>query len=188
MTGRCPRLRGRRRQPIGGEHLEERHHRPTQGMDGTLKVVPPLEPLAVRVILPRFLSEEERVQIADLASHGMVPTALATALGRVPSKTSRELRRNPHSSGQYRPFTRKRPPKVGVGGRVRCNHRPGIAVLCRREAEGAVESTADLPGAAARLSARTGMARRDGDDHPGDLPPRARDRPQTGALTAADGA
>lgn len=72
--------------------------------DGTVKVVPPLEPLSVRVISPRFLSEEERVQIADLASRGMGPTAIATVLGRAPSTTSRELRRNLHSSGQYRSF------------------------------------------------------------------------------------
>jgi IS30 family transposase len=34
--------------------------------DGTVKVVPPLEPLAVRSISPRFLSEDERVRIADM--------------------------------------------------------------------------------------------------------------------------
>ncbi|WP_434812411.1 IS30 family transposase, partial [Microbacterium sp. bgisy189] len=72
--------------------------------DGTVKIVPPLEPLSVRVISPRFLSEEERVQIADLASRGVGPTAIAKILGRTPSTISRELRRNLHSSGQYRPF------------------------------------------------------------------------------------
>ncbi|GAA4353175.1 hypothetical protein GCM10023087_22050 [Microbacterium rhizosphaerae] len=72
--------------------------------DGTVKVVPPLEPLSVRVISPRFLSEEERVQIADLASRGLGPTAIGVALGRAPSTISRELRRNLHPSGQYRPF------------------------------------------------------------------------------------
>ncbi|NYE18033.1 IS30 family transposase [Microbacterium immunditiarum] len=72
--------------------------------DGTVKVVPPLEPLAARVISPRFLSEEERVQIADLASRGLGPTAIGTVLGRAPSTISRELRRNLHPSGQYRPF------------------------------------------------------------------------------------
>jgi IS30 family transposase len=72
--------------------------------DGTVKVVPPLEPLSVRVISPRFLSEEERVQVADLASRGLGPTAIGSALGGAPSTISRELRRNLHSSGQYRPF------------------------------------------------------------------------------------
>ncbi|WP_426561348.1 IS30 family transposase [Angustibacter sp. McL0619] len=72
--------------------------------DGTVKVVPPLEPLAVRVISPRFLSEQERIQIADLASRGHGPTVIGRALGRSPSTISRELRRNLHTSGQYRPF------------------------------------------------------------------------------------
>ena len=72
--------------------------------DGTVKVVPPLEPLAVRPISPRFLSEEERVQIADMASRGLGPTAIGSVLGRAPSTISRELRRNLHPSGQYRPF------------------------------------------------------------------------------------
>ncbi len=72
--------------------------------DGTVKVVPPLEPLAARVISPRFLSEDERVQIADLASSGLGPTAIGLVLARSPSTISRELRRNLHPSGQYRPF------------------------------------------------------------------------------------
>ncbi|WP_164478190.1 helix-turn-helix domain-containing protein [Microbacterium sp. ABRD28] len=72
--------------------------------DGTVKVVSPLEPLSVRVISPRFLSEEEWYQIADLASCGMGPTAIATVLERAPLTISRELRRNLHSPGQYRPF------------------------------------------------------------------------------------
>ena len=72
--------------------------------DGTVKVVPPLEPLAVRIISSRFLSERERIQVADLASSGHGPTAIGKALGRSPSTISRELRRNLHPSGQYRPF------------------------------------------------------------------------------------
>ena len=71
---------------------------------GTVKVVPPLDPLALRPISSRFLSEEERIQIADLASNGAGPTAIGAVLGRSPSTISRELRRNAHTSGQYRPF------------------------------------------------------------------------------------
>lgn len=67
--------------------------------DGTVKVVPPLEPLAARVISPRFLSEDERVQIADLASSGLGPTAIGEVLGRSPSTISRKLRRDLHPSG-----------------------------------------------------------------------------------------
>ncbi|GAA1149153.1 hypothetical protein GCM10009606_29850 [Nocardioides aquiterrae] len=72
--------------------------------DGTVFVVPPLEPLAVRQISPRFLSEGERVKIADLASRGHGPAAIGRELGRAASTISRELRRNLHHSGQYRPF------------------------------------------------------------------------------------
>ncbi|WP_293785318.1 IS30 family transposase [uncultured Aeromicrobium sp.] len=72
--------------------------------DGAVKTVPPLEPLASRTISPRFLSEPERIQIADLASRGHGPTAIGKLLGRAPSTISRELRRNRHTSGQYRPF------------------------------------------------------------------------------------
>ena len=72
--------------------------------DGTVKIVPPLEPLAVRPISPRFLSEDERVRIADMASRGDGPTVIGEALGRAPSTISRELRRNLHTTGQYRPF------------------------------------------------------------------------------------
>lgn len=35
-----------------------------------VKVVPSLEPLALRAISPRSLSEGERVRIADLVAHG----------------------------------------------------------------------------------------------------------------------
>jgi hypothetical protein len=71
---------------------------------GKVKIVPPLEPLSVRTTSPRFLSEQERIQIADLVSLGRGPTVMGTALGRSPSTISRELRRNLHASGQYRPF------------------------------------------------------------------------------------
>ena len=56
------------------------------------------------MISPRFLSEDERVRIADLAAEGMGPTVIAAHLGRSASTISRELRRNLHPSGQYRPF------------------------------------------------------------------------------------
>jgi len=72
--------------------------------DGTVKIVPPLERLAVRPISPRFLSEEERVRIADMASRGDGPTVIGKAMGRAASTISRELRRNLHTTGQYRPF------------------------------------------------------------------------------------
>lgn len=58
---------------------------------------------------PRFLSEDERVRIADLRQAGLGVRAIAGQLGRSPSTVSRELRRNCQpGSGQYRPFAAQR--------------------------------------------------------------------------------
>jgi len=59
-----------------------------------------------RDISPRYLSEDERVQIADLRKAGASMREIAGRLARSPSTVSRELRRNRDpDSGQYRPFT-----------------------------------------------------------------------------------
>ena len=59
-----------------------------------------------REVSPRYLSEDERVQIADLRQGGAGVRAIAERLGRSPSTVSRELRRNRDpGSGRYRPFT-----------------------------------------------------------------------------------
>jgi IS30 family transposase len=59
-----------------------------------------------REVSPRYLSEDERVQIADLRQAGAGVRAIAERLGRSPSTISRELRRNRDpGSGRYRPFT-----------------------------------------------------------------------------------
>jgi transposase, IS30 family len=65
--------------------------------------VPALDRLAVRQISGRFLSQDERIQIADLRQAGMSIRQVADRLGRAPSTVSRELRRNAAGS-QYRPF------------------------------------------------------------------------------------
>jgi transposase, IS30 family len=66
--------------------------------------VPALDRLAVRQISDRYLSEEERIGIADLRRTGMGVRQIAATLGRAPSTVSRELRRNSRRDGQYRPF------------------------------------------------------------------------------------
>jgi IS30 family transposase len=66
--------------------------------------VPALERLAVGEISTRFLTQDERIEIADLRQAGVSIRQIAAQLGRAPSTISRELRRNASGSGGYRPF------------------------------------------------------------------------------------
>ena len=66
--------------------------------------VPALDRLAVRQISARYLSQDERIEIADLRRAGLSIREIAAQLGRAPSTISRELRRNGRRDGQYRPF------------------------------------------------------------------------------------
>ncbi|MGA4791301.1 IS30 family transposase [Nocardia sp. AB354] len=66
--------------------------------------VPALDRLAVRQIDARFLSQDERIEIADLRQAGLSIRAIAAQLGRSPSTISRELRRNAFKTKGYRPF------------------------------------------------------------------------------------
>jgi IS30 family transposase len=60
-------------------------------------------------VSPRYLSEDDRVRIADLRRAGLGVRAIAAVLGRSPSTVSKELRRNCEpGSGQYRPFAAQR--------------------------------------------------------------------------------
>jgi transposase, IS30 family len=65
--------------------------------------VPALDRLAVREISGRYLSQDERIEIADLRHAGRSIRQIADQLGRAPSTISRELRRNATATG-YRPF------------------------------------------------------------------------------------
>jgi IS30 family transposase len=65
--------------------------------------VPGLDRLAVREISIRYLSQDERIEIADLRAAGLGVRQIAERLGRAPSTISRELRRNA-TAGGYRPF------------------------------------------------------------------------------------
>jgi IS30 family transposase len=65
--------------------------------------VPALDRLAVREISARYLSQQERIEIADLRHAGLSIRQIAEQLGRAPSTISRELRRNA-TPGGYGPF------------------------------------------------------------------------------------
>lgn len=66
--------------------------------------VPALDRLAVREISARFLSQDERIEIADLRRAGVSGREIARRLGRAPSTISRELRRNAVTGRAYQPF------------------------------------------------------------------------------------
>ena len=66
--------------------------------------VPALDRLAVREISGRFLSQDERIEIADLRHAGLSIRQVAARLGRAPLTISRELRRNTTAHQGYRPF------------------------------------------------------------------------------------
>ena len=86
---------------------------------------PPVTSAPKPEISPRYLSEDERVTIADLRRRGSAVRVIATELGRSPATVSRELRRNLEpGSAQYRPFTAQR---LAAGRRAR----PGRGKLVR---------------------------------------------------------
>jgi transposase, IS30 family len=101
-----------------------RHGRTITGRDGRkLHYDPVITRGAVvgREISDRYLSEQERVQIADLRAAGAGVRMIAGRTGRSPSTISRELRRNRDpGSGQYRPFTAHK-----LAARRRARPRPG---------------------------------------------------------------
>jgi len=86
-----------------------RHGRTVTGSSGRRLHYPPVITKRKQEISPRYLSEDERVTIADLRVRGLTVRAIAAELGRSPATVSRELRRNTDpGSGQYRPFTAQR--------------------------------------------------------------------------------
>jgi transposase, IS30 family len=106
-----------------------RHGRTITSSSGRRLLYPPVINTRKREISARFLSEDERVMIADLHRGGHGVRAIASAVGRSPATISRELRRNRDpASGQYRPFTaqrfaagrraRPRPRQAGPGRRA----------------------------------------------------------------------
>ena len=102
-----------------------RHGRTITSSSGVRLHYPPVLGARKREISARYLSEDERVVIADLRRHGQTVRGIAAGLGRSPATVSRELRRNRDpDSGQYRPFTAQR---LAAGRRAR----PGRGKLLR---------------------------------------------------------
>lgn len=84
--------------------------------------VPPLDRLEVRQISDRYLSQDERIEIADLHQAGGSIRQIAQRLGRAASTVSRELGRNAIAGRHpgYRPFDAHR---LAVARRARDHRR-----------------------------------------------------------------
>jgi IS30 family transposase len=80
-----------------------RYGRKVRNSAGALVIYPPVKIIEERPRNPRYLSEQERIQIADLLAAKMSVRGIAAQLGRAPSTISREIRRNRDSDEHYRP-------------------------------------------------------------------------------------
>jgi IS30 family transposase len=80
-----------------------RYGRKVRNSAGALVIYPPVKIEQARPRSPRYLSEQERIQIADLLAAKKSVRGIARELGRAPSTISREIRRNRDADGRYRP-------------------------------------------------------------------------------------
>ncbi len=86
-----------------------RHGRTVTTSDGRRLHYAPVTTTRKVEISERYLSEDERVTVADLHRQRHSIRAIAAEMGRSPSTISRELRRNRDPGrGQYRPFVAQR--------------------------------------------------------------------------------
>jgi IS30 family transposase len=109
-----------------GKKWRNGHHSPGAGK----KAVPPSKAVAPPCASSRYLTENERIHIADRRRENAGVRQIAAELGRSPSTISRELRRNAHpGSGAYRPYAaqrraeerrpRPKPSKIGTNAELR---------------------------------------------------------------------
>ncbi len=80
-----------------------RYGRKVRNSAGALVIYPPVKIIESRPRSPRYLSEQERIRIADLLAAKVSVRGIAEELGPAPSTISREIRRNRDPDGRYRP-------------------------------------------------------------------------------------
>ncbi len=80
-----------------------RYGRKVRNSAGAVVIYPPVKIIESRPRSPRYLSEQERIRIADLLAANMSVRGIAAQLGRAPSTISREIGRNRDADGRYRP-------------------------------------------------------------------------------------
>jgi IS30 family transposase len=91
-----------------GSHWRNGRRIPSGGRVLNLPPVITLSPLPEKRYSPRYLSEDERVRLADLRREKRTMREIAALLGRSPSTISRELTRGADIAGRYRPFEAQR--------------------------------------------------------------------------------
>ncbi len=92
-----------------------RHGRSVANAAGEVLHYAPVKIEERRPRSPRYLSEEERVMIADLLGAGDGVRAIGRKLGRAASTISREIRRNRDKDGRYRPHHAEQAARVRAG-------------------------------------------------------------------------
>lgn len=80
-----------------------RYGRVVRDSAGVRVQYPPVMIKEPRPRSPRYLSEQERIRIADLLAAGTSMRGIAAQLGRAASTVSREIARNSDPDGRYRP-------------------------------------------------------------------------------------
>ena len=85
-----------------------RYGRRVRNSAGALVIYPPVKIKEARPRSPRYLSEHERIQVADLLAAETSVRGIAKQLGRSPSTISREIGRNSSPDGRYRPHHAER--------------------------------------------------------------------------------
>ena len=117
--------------------------------------VPPLDRLAVRQISTRYLSEDERIEIADLRRSGLSLRVIADRLGRAPSTISRELRRNaPAVADTARSTLIAAPPRSSTSSPAPDRDQRSSQRRGHRAAGSAVEPAADQPPSSVAIRRR----------------------------------
>jgi len=80
-----------------------RYGRTVRNSAGEAVHYPPVKIIEPKPRSARYLSEQERTEIADLLAQSVTIRGIARQLGRSPSTVSREIRRNSDPDGRYRP-------------------------------------------------------------------------------------
>jgi hypothetical protein len=93
-----------------------------------LDLAPVITTAPTKQYSPRYLSEDERVHLADMRREGRPIRDAAALMARSPSTISRELRRGADDSGRFRPFEAHRK-ALGHHRLYRASRMSGDAVL-----------------------------------------------------------